>query len=82
MCQAKERGCSLCFNEAIVARRILMIMIMIMMMLIIPMIIIIMQTIKILFTINSRKKKLFRQNTIYNSFRLKKTLSFDQKKFI
>ena len=26
-------------------------------------------TIKILFTINSLKKKLFRQNTIYNSFR-------------
>ena len=36
-----------------------------------------MLTIKILFTINSLKKKLFRQNTIYNSFRLKKTLSFD-----
>ena len=31
-----------------------------------------MLTIKILFTINSLKKKLFRQNTIYNSFRLKK----------
>ena len=28
-----------------------------------------MLTIKILFTINSLKKKLFRQNTIYNSFR-------------
>ena len=36
-----------------------------------------MLTIKILFTINSLKKKLFRQNTVYNSFRLKKTLSFD-----
>ena len=36
-----------------------------------------MLTIKILFTINSLKKKLFRQNTIYNYFRLKKTLSFD-----
>ena len=30
-------------------------------------------TIKILFTINSLKKKLFRQNTIYNSFRFKNT---------
>ena len=38
-----------------------------------------MLTIKILFTINSLKKKLCRQNTIYNSFRLK-TLSFDWKK--
>ena len=38
---------------------------------------IIMLTIKILFTINSLGKKPFRQNTIYNSFRLKKTLSFD-----
>ena len=56
MCQTKERGCSLCFNEAIVARRILMIMIMIMMMLIILMMIL-MLTIEILFTINSRKKK-------------------------
>ena len=36
-----------------------------------------MLTITILFTINSLKKKLFRQNTIYNSFRLKKGLSFD-----
>ena len=33
-----------------------------------------MLTIKILFTIKSLKKKLFRQNTIYNSFRLKKHL--------
>ena len=33
-----------------------------------------MLTIKILFTINSLKKKLFRQNTIYNYFRLKKLL--------
>ena len=60
MCQTKERGCSLCFNEAIVARRILMIMIMIMMMLIMMMLIILMilmLTIEILFTINSRKKK-------------------------
>ena len=39
-----------------------------------------MLTIKILFTINSLKK-LFRQNTIYNSFWLKKkTLNFDKKK--
>ena len=30
-----------------------------------------MLTIKILFTINSLKKKLFLQNTIYNSFRSK-----------
>ena len=36
-----------------------------------------MLTTKILFTINSLKKQLFCQNTIYNSFRLKKTLSFD-----
>ena len=35
-----------------------------------------MLTIKILCTINSLKKKLFRQNTIYNSFRLKKPTSF------
>ena len=42
-----------------------------------------MLTIKILSTINSLKKKIFRQNTIYNSFRLiTKTLSFDYKKFI
>ena len=33
-----------------------------------------MLTIKILITINALKKKLFRQNTIYNSFRLKKHL--------
>ena len=36
-----------------------------------------MASIKILFTINSliiKKEKLFRQNTIYNSFRLKKHL--------
>ena len=33
-----------------------------------------MLTIKILITINALKKKLFRQNTIYNSFRLKKQL--------
>ena len=39
-----------------------------------------MLTIKILFTINSLKK-LFRQNTIYNSVWLeKKTLNFDKKK--
>ena len=57
MCQTKERGCSLCFNEAIVARRILMIMIMIMiMMMLIILMMIIMLTIEILFTINSRKK--------------------------
>ena len=31
-----------------------------------------MPTIKILFTNNSLKKKLFRQTTIYNSFRIKK----------
>ena len=38
-----------------------------------------MLTIKILSTINSLKEKLFRQDTIYNSFRLKEkeTLSFD-----
>ena len=41
-----------------------------------PILLITMLTIKILFIINSPKKKLFRQNTIYNSFRLKKTLSF------
>ena len=48
-----------------------------------------MLTIKILFTINSLKKKLFLQNTIYNSFRLKKkhlvfirNNSFNQKKYI
>ena len=39
-----------------------------------------MLTIKILFTINSLKKKLFRQNTIYNSFRLKKHLVLIRKK--
>ena len=38
-----------------------------------------MLTIKILFTINSLKK-LFRQNTIYNSFRLKKHLVLIRKK--
>ena len=41
-----------------------------------------MLTIKILFTINSLKKKLFRQNTVYNSFRLKKHLVLIRKKFI
>ena len=41
-----------------------------------------MLTIKILFTINSLKKKLFRQNAIYNSFRLKSTRSFEKKKFL
>ena len=35
-----------------------------------------MLTIKILFTIDSLNR-LFVQNTIYNSFRLKKALSFD-----
>ena len=41
-----------------------------------------MLTIKILFTINSLKKKLFRQNTIYNSFRLKKHLVLIRKKIM
>ena len=59
-----------------------MIMIMIMMMLIIPMIIIIMLTIKILFTINSRKKNYSVKTLFTIPFVLKKTLSFDQKKFI
>ena len=41
-----------------------------------------MLTIKILFTINPLPlKKLFRQNAIYNSFRVKKYF-FDKKKFI
>ena len=63
------------------ARRIFMIMIMIMMMLIIPMMII-MLTIKILFTINSRKKNYSVKTLFTIPFVLKKTLSFDQKKFI
>ena len=38
------------------------------------------ETIKILFAINSLKRKLFRQHTICSSFRLKKkTLNFDEK---
>ena len=41
-----------------------------------------MLTIKILFTINPLKKKLFRQNTIYNSFCLKKTFFLEKNHLI
>ena len=49
MCQIKECGFSLCFNEAIVARRIIMIMIMLIIMILI--IIIMMITILIIIII-------------------------------